>query len=137
MKHLLRLIYTSRATVAFDEAAVDDLLVKARRNNYDTGVTGALSFNHGHFLQVLEGPETEVLPLYARILHDRRHRECVIIAIHLIHERLFPNWSMGHVRPNPRVGSQYNELLDYRAVTDNPAATQRLLNDLFEIVLES
>ena len=136
MKNLLRLIYTSHATVPFDAAAVESLLVKARRNNYDSGITGLLSFSHGHFLQVLEGPETEVLPLYARILQDSRHRECVIISIQLTRQRLFPNWSMGHVQPNPRVGSHYNELLDYRTVIDDLEATRRLLDDLFEIVME-
>ena len=136
MKNLLRLIYTSRAAVPWDADAVESLLVKARRNNYDSGITGILSFNHGHFLQVLEGPETEVLALYSRILKDSRHRECVILSIQLTRTRLFPNWSMGHVQPNPKVGGQYNELLDYRTVTDDVKATQRLLDDLFEIVME-
>jgi hypothetical protein len=136
MKNLLRLIYTSHATVPFDAAAVESLLVKARRNNYDSGISGLLSFSHGHFLQVLEGPETEVLPLYARILQDRRHRDCVIISIQLARLRLFPNWRMGHVQPNPRVGSLYNEMLDYRIVNDDVAAARRLLDELLEIVTE-
>jgi hypothetical protein len=87
-------------------------------------------------IKVLEGPETEVLPLYARILQDRRHRDCVIISIQLARVRLFPNWSMGHVAPNPRVGSLYNELLDYRIVNDDLEAARRLLDQLFEIVME-
>jgi hypothetical protein len=136
MKNLLRLIYTSRATVPFDAAALESLLVQARRKNYDNGITGVLSFSHGHFLQVLEGPESEVLRLYARILNDSRHRACVIIAIQLIQTRLCPNWTMSHARPNPKVGSQYNELLDYRTVTDDFEGAQRLLDDLFEIVME-
>lgn len=136
MKNLLRLIYTSQAAVPFDAGAVESLLVKARRSNCDNGITGVLSFSHGHFLQVLEGPETEVLPLYARILRDRRHRECVIISIQLVRLRLFPNWNMGHVAPNPRVGSLYNEMLDYRIVNDDLKAARRLLDELFEIVME-
>ena len=134
MKNLLRLIYTSHATIPFDDAAIEALLVKARRQNYDNGITGVLSFSHGHFLQVLEGPENQVLALYARILNDRRHRDCVIIAIQLIRTRLFPNWTMGHVQANAKVGFQYNELLDYRTVSDDVEDAQRLLNDLFEIV---
>ena len=64
MKSLLRLIYTSRSSVPFDEASLENLLEKARLNNYHTGITGVLSFGNGFFLQVLEGPERELVNLY-------------------------------------------------------------------------
>ena len=136
MKNLIRLIYTSRATVPFDDSEIESLLVKSRRTNYDAAITGVLSFSHGCFLQVLEGPESGVLTLYSRILNDTRHRECVIISIQLIRTRLFPNWSMGLVRPSKKVGYQYNELLDYRVVTDDPVTSRNFLENLFEVVTD-
>jgi hypothetical protein len=136
MQDLLRLIYTSRATIPFETDAIESLLAKARRNNYNNRITGILSFSHGHFLQVLEGAETEVVPLYARILQDGRHRDCVIISVQLIRTRLFPNWSMGHDQPNSRVGSRYKRVAGLSDGTDDLAAAQRLLDDLFKIVME-
>jgi hypothetical protein len=43
---------------------------------------------------------------------------------------------MGHVQPNPRAGSLYNEMLDYRIVNDDVAAARRLLDELLEIVTD-
>ncbi|MGY6216974.1 BLUF domain-containing protein [Methylolobus aquaticus] len=136
MKTLLRLIYTSRSNVHLDEAGLASLLEQSRGNNYDSGITGVLSFGHGFFLQVLEGPERELISLYSRIIADSRHRDCEILDVSLTHDRLFPNWTMGFVGAFKRGSAPYNELLDYRIVRDDAAKTRALLDDLLEIVTE-
>ena len=50
------------------------------------------------FIQVLEGPETEVILLYARIIRDNRHHQCRILDIHVADERIFDEWAMAHVK---------------------------------------
>lgn len=136
MKTLLRLIYTSRASVRFDDASLASLLEQSRGNNYHTGVTGVLSFGHGFFLQVLEGPERDLITLYSKIIADPRHRDCQILDVGLTQDRLFSNWTMGFVGEVRRLGGHYNELLDYRVIRDDAASTRTLLDSLLEIVTE-
>ena len=136
MKTLLRLIYTSRSNVRFDEAGLASLLEQSRGSNYDSGITGVLSFGHGFFLQVLEGPERELISLYSKIIADPRHRDCEILDVSLTQDRLFPNWTMGFVGEFKRGAAHYNELLDYRIVRDDAARTRALLNELLAIVTE-
>ena len=136
MQSLIRLIYTSRACIPFDKASLDALLEKSRSNNYHAGITGVLSFGNGFFLQVLEGPERQMIPLYATILADPRHRNCEILDINLTHERMFSNWTMGFVGAVTKIGGHYNEMLDYRIIREDPERTRGLLNALLEIVTE-
>jgi hypothetical protein len=136
MNTLLRLIYTSRANVRFDEASLNSLLEQSRGNNYDSGITGVLSFGHGFFLQVLEGPERELITLYSKIIADPRHRDCQILDVGVTLDRLFSNWTMGFVGEIKRVGSHYNEMLDYRIIRNDAASTRSLLNALLEILTE-
>ena len=136
MKNLLRLIYTSRACIPFDDASLKALLEKSRINNYHTGITGVLSFGNGFFLQVLEGPDREVITLYSKIIADPRHRDCEILDISLTHQPLFSNWTMGFVGQVKKIGDHYNEMLDYRTIREDPERTRNLLNALLEIVSE-
>jgi len=136
MKTLLRLIYTSRSNVQLDEAGLASLLEQSRSNNYDSGITGVLSFGHGFFLQVLEGPERELISRYSKIIADPRHRDCEILEVSLTQDRLFPNWTMGFVGEFKRGAAHYNELLDYRIIRDDATRTRALLKDLLEIVTE-
>jgi len=136
MKTLLRLIYTSRSNVQLDEAGLASLLEQSRSNNYDSGITGVLSFGHGFFLQVLEGPERFLISRYSKIIADPRHRDCEILEVSLTQDRLFPNWTMGFVGEFKRGAAHYNELLDYRIIRDDATRTRALLKDLLEIVTE-
>ena len=66
------LIYASRApTLAPDDVA--SILDAARRNNPARGITGALCFLDGVYMQYLEGPGGVVELLYRRIAADARH----------------------------------------------------------------
>jgi hypothetical protein len=136
MQSLLRLIYTSRASVPFDETGLAKLLEKSRSNNYHTGITGVLSFGNGFFLQVLEGPERELITVYAKILADARHRDCEILDLNLTRERMFSNWTMGFVGEVRKLGGHYNEMLDYRVLREDPDQTRGLLSSLLEIISE-
>jgi hypothetical protein len=136
MKEFLRLIYTSRATSSFDADNLDQLLEKSRSNNYGKGITGVLTFGHGFFLQVLEGPENELIKLYSTIMADPRHNQCAILDIRLTYVRMFSNWSMGYASFPGKIGGHYNELLDYRVINDNPEHTKVLLDSLLEIIRE-
>ena len=51
------------------------------RKNVELGLTGVLVHGAEMFMQVLEGPENQVLSTYATILHDARHTDCHVILI--------------------------------------------------------
>lgn len=93
---VFRLVYTSTAAVPMPEEELTDLLRKSRRRNNMLGVTGALVYRDGNFLQVLEGPEGAVRSLYYNgIQHDTRHKECLVLWEGEARMREFDDWSMG------------------------------------------
>ncbi len=93
MTELIQLIYSSRP-FGFDEAALNGILMTARRNNPRDSITGALICRHDLYLQLLEGPQAAVEARYASIARDNRHLEIVKRVSRPVTERLFPNWAM-------------------------------------------
>jgi hypothetical protein len=91
----IRLVYASvvRGQIpSHNELA--DLLRGARANNANLGITGALFYAQGSFLQALEGERSSVNRLYARIAQDSRHQDCEILLCNAIDRRWFAQWSM-------------------------------------------
>ena len=76
MTDLIQLIYSSKP-FGFDEAALNGILLTARRNNPRDAITGALICRHDLYLQLLEGPQAAVEARYSSIAHDDRHLEVV------------------------------------------------------------
>lgn len=74
--------------------AMRDVLAVSSHNNSQLDVTGALVCCNGWFLQLLEGSESAVGEIYARILGDRRHHSVTQIDSQIAMERAFPLWSM-------------------------------------------
>jgi hypothetical protein len=93
MTNLIQLIYSSRP-FGFDEAALNGILMFARRNNPREAITGALICRHDLYLQLLEGPQAAVEARYQKIARDDRHLEVVKRVSHPVTERMFPNWAM-------------------------------------------
>ena len=109
---LVRLMYASRAVPAVDQEELIAILKKSKANNHKSGVTGALCFSQGVFLQVLEGGRNAVSTLYNRIANDARHTDVVLLNYDEIEERRFSGWSMGQVnmqRLNPALLLKYSE----------------------------
>lgn len=88
------LIYLSRATQPFSEAALLDLLQYARHHNAQHDITGILAYGNGQFMQVLEGEEATISALYEHIERDPRHDNLVRFADKPIAQRSFTEWSM-------------------------------------------
>jgi Sensors of blue-light using FAD len=58
------------------------------------GVTSALCFLNGVYMQYREGDATTLDRLYARIEQDPRHTVPKVLDRHTIQKRFFPHWSM-------------------------------------------
>ena len=89
-----QLLYHSRATAQLGEAELPELLERARHYNAEHHITGLLLHSNGYFVQVLEGEETAVRDLFAKIQQDPRHQE-----VEMVRQgpgpRRFAEWSMG------------------------------------------
>lgn len=90
-------LYASRALRAFSAEELEDLLRFARENNHARQLTGLLVYGLGGFVQVVEGPDTEVDALFQRISRDPRH-EVLMQTTRSIERRHFPEWQMGYRR---------------------------------------
>lgn len=94
---LSRIFYISRMAEGVTDDDLKAILQSARANNPKRRITGILCAGGRQFAQILEGPQSEILALYGRILLDRRHYDALLVGIAPISERLFQQWSMGYI----------------------------------------
>jgi hypothetical protein len=113
-EHLLRLMYLSTATATNDGSSIQSILDTSSVHNPLSGITGLLCSSRSHFLQVIEGPEQEVIDLYGRVAKDPRHRDPVLLSIELVADRLFAGWSMAHIEGDGHADELYRTLLPRR-----------------------
>jgi FAD-dependent sensor of blue light len=88
------LVYVSSATTLWSQADLDDILATSRRNNDHQNISGMLLYKGGNLMQMLEGEESTVCALYAKIALDQRHRGILKILDGTSEARQFPRWSM-------------------------------------------
>ena len=92
---LYRTIYSSRP-FGFDSGTLNGILSHAQQANPRVGITGALICREDVYLQLLEGPEEEVLKVLDRIRHDDRHLELRVHVAKQVPDRMFGKWAMLH-----------------------------------------
>ena len=105
--NLIRLIYYSELELSMSESDLDNIINQSRQNNRENEVTGILFFSGTDFIQVLEGPESVVIKLYATIMNDSRHKNCELLDIGFGQNRFFSEWAMGYV---PQVRADLDKL---------------------------
>ena len=107
----IQLLYLSNAKPELKQAELDRILEVSRKNNPSRDITGLLVFANGVFIQVLEGPSSEVTNLFETICDDTRHQEVAMLGEYIGQERIFSKWSMGFLQ------STFDELT---RITDSP-----------------
>jgi hypothetical protein len=98
MSEVFHLIYASQATIEVTKDVLENILKVARENNSAKQVSGLLLYRLGHFVQLLEGAESEVKKIFEKIKKDSRHRNPIILAEFESQFRLFESWSMGQIQ---------------------------------------
>lgn len=88
------IVYVSAATTEVSDDDIAGILAVSRSNNARHGLTGALLYKQGRFIQVLEGPEEQVAARFAVIAADPRHQSIHTMREADIEERQFPEWTM-------------------------------------------
>ena len=91
---LLRLFYTSSAIARL---GARELALACEKRNREAGITGVLLRVDATYLQVIEGAPKAVAETFERICCDLRHRNLALLEIEPADERIFGDWSMGHV----------------------------------------
>ncbi|GAC1525120.1 MAG: hypothetical protein NVS2B4_00850 [Ramlibacter sp.] len=103
MPQLIRIIYISRSTFkatrtdAVIEPNVGRILAQSRINNRRDGLVGALYFGDGCFFQCLEGEQSAIDALYARLQIDRRHKDIKLLSRESIGALSYGDWAMKFV----------------------------------------
>ncbi|MCG7625262.1 MULTISPECIES: BLUF domain-containing protein [Bacteria] len=95
-----RLMYLSHALTSMTEAKTAAIVEKSRRKNAACGLTGALVFSDGAFLQILEGPEAAVAARFAAIRTDARHHDITVISDTTAGLRCYPETPMALLLPD-------------------------------------
>lgn len=96
---LYSLIYSSTATVPFDQESLNQLERAAMEHNGSVQITGYLTYRNDRFTQFLEGPAASVEPLMTRIRQDPRHTVDSETIFTARAARYFPKWSMRRLNP--------------------------------------
>jgi hypothetical protein len=93
---MLSIVYMSAARRGFTDDDLAVLLMNSRASNAQHGLTGMLIHRDGRFMQLLEGPDAEVVARYAKIVDDPRHTDVVLLAEEHTDTRRFPAWTMAY-----------------------------------------
>lgn len=133
MSGLQCLLYMSRATRAMSPQEIEHLLRGARERNRLRGVTGALLYYDGRFVQVLEGDAAAVEQCFALIQTDPRHAQITPLHRGPIDAARFPQWSMRYVSldgPGDRAVAAFLDQLQRRPMPETVAQAITLLHRL-------
>lgn len=92
--HLAVWGYTSRYLGDSPEGDLEAIAHESARRNERDGITGALLFDRGRFVQVVEGPPRAVDDLRARLTRDPRHGDIRTLLATPCDARSFHGWEM-------------------------------------------
>ena len=92
-----QLIYSSKSATPMQRDELEELLEHARNSNAKKGITGALVYVDGAFLQILEGELEAVKELMGRISKDFRHETVTVLKEGAIPSASFSDWEMAYV----------------------------------------
>ncbi len=95
-----QLAYQSVLKSEIDETVVAEILQYANRRNPTLDITGMLVYHQRRFVQLLEGPATNVRALYTRIEQDARHHSVRLCAERMSDERSVPKFAMAFFTPD-------------------------------------
>jgi hypothetical protein len=92
-----QIIYSSESATPMQMDELEELLEHARRSNAEKGITGALIYVDGVFLQILEGDMETVQELMGKISKDFRHETVTVLKEGAIPSAAFSDWEMAYV----------------------------------------
>ena len=97
---------------------LEEILEQARSKNAKRGITGALVYVDGVFLQILEGDTGVVLGLMAKITRDVRHETVTVLKQGEIPAAIFNDWNMAYVSATGEQVARWAGLSGTTAIPD-------------------
>jgi len=91
---VFQLLYVSFATEGTTEGDIKEIVSKSQNRNLSLGVTGAVLFGDGVFIQLLEGERESVWKLFDKIKRDTRHYNISVIVEQNAQSRIRPKAAM-------------------------------------------
>ena len=92
-----QIVYSSKSATPMQMDDLEEILESARESNADAGITGALVYIDGFFLQILEGGARAVGELMIRIAKDVRHETVTVLKQGETTTSVFSDWKMAYV----------------------------------------
>ena len=92
-----QIIYSSESSTPMQSDDLEDILEHARICNATVGITGALVYADGVFLQILEGDRAKVQALMMKIMADLRHETITVLRECELPRAVFGSWQMAYV----------------------------------------
>jgi hypothetical protein len=136
-------MYMSIASEAMSIEQLDEILRESKTWNKSHNLTGFLAYVEGkekgmnscRFIQVLEGPEEEVVGIFRSIENDYRHMYVTVIKEGPIQKRHFGSWEMGFEKINldTNVDLQGFFDLDPEALADDGDIENNMLLDFMKV----
>ena len=96
-----QIIYSSESSTPMEAEELEEILEHARRGNARSGITGALVYVDGVFLQLLEGEKDRVQSLMQKISKDVRHETVTVLKAGDIPAAAFAEWTMAYLSATP------------------------------------
>lgn len=97
MPYLCQLSYISRPVLSSPRASLprlaDSIARQAAPKNAAAGISGRLVALPDAFVQICEGPRTELTDLLRCLLNDDRHADMVIVNFSALRTREFGSWA--------------------------------------------
>ena len=92
--HLL--MYTSDYVGNFNRILLDfpHIIEVSKRENARHGITGILFYDHGRFVEIIEGEKEDLKQLMDNVKTDPRHKNIKIIINETIQKREMKGWKM-------------------------------------------
>lgn len=97
---------------------LEDILEHARSSNAKKGITGALVYVDGVFLQILEGDTEVVKELMTKISRDVRHETVTVLKQGEIPAPTFSDWRMAYISATAEQVAKWAGLSGTTAVPD-------------------
>jgi Sensors of blue-light using FAD len=102
---------------------LQQLLDHARRSNAAKGITGALVYAEGIFLQILEGDKVLLQDLMAKIRRDVRHESVFVLREGEVPTAIFGSWKMAYVSATPKQVAKWAGVIAANDTTESLSET--------------
>jgi hypothetical protein len=111
---------------------LQELLDHSRRSNAAKGITGALVYAEGIFLQILEGDKDLLNDLMAKIRQDVRHENVIVLQEGEVPAAVFGGWKMAYVSATAKQVAMWAGISTVTDTNDSPNETVEKQNRTFQ-----